>query len=121
MDRGGLTFSICTTDWSSLFSALATTVSVVGDIPCTFAMADPPAGMSLDVGQVNVQYTPDGSTMGTYFPYVDDAGHCPAGGDGWYYDNIAAPTQIILCPTTCTRVEAEGGHVDIAFGCATLH
>ena len=46
---------------------------------------------------------------------------CPASGDGWYYDNPAAPTQIILCPSTCTAVEGDmTGEVDVTLGCTTV-
>ncbi|MBK8253305.1 MAG: VWA domain-containing protein [Polyangiaceae bacterium] len=37
---------------------------------------------------------------------VGNSGACGAG-DGWYYDDPANPTEIILCPTTCTSVKAD--------------
>jgi hypothetical protein len=33
-----------------------------------------------------------------------DAAHCPATGDGWYYDDNADPTQSLLCKNTCAKV-----------------
>ena len=32
---------------------------------------------------------------------------CPASGNGWYYDNPAAPTQIILCDTSCSGISVD--------------
>ena len=47
--------------------------------------------------------------------------NCPANGNGWYYDNPAAPTQIILCPASCTLVEGDmTGEVDVTLGCSTV-
>lgn len=120
-DRGGLTFSICTTDWSSLFTTLEATVAVVTTLPCTYRVPDPPAGMTFDRTRVNLEYTPTCGAPGSYFPYVGDAAGCSSHPDGWYYDDAAAPTQILLCPSTCTTVETgTGGCVNIALGCQTI-
>jgi hypothetical protein len=52
------------------------------------------------------------------FPYVASQAQCA--GDGCYYDNAAAPKQIILCPSSCTKVSADTtGKIDILLGCAT--
>ena len=51
-------------------------------------------------------YTP-GSGSPQTIPYVTDKASCPSTGDGWYYDNAANPTQIILCSSTCGTVEAD--------------
>jgi hypothetical protein len=41
---------------------------------------------------------------------------------GWYYDNPAAPTKVILCPATCMTVQADSNaKVDVQFGCDTIH
>jgi hypothetical protein len=48
---------------------------------------------------------------------VVDAASCgtePA----WYYDNNDMPTQILLCPSTCTTVTDDGGaEIQILAGC----
>lgn len=55
---------------------------------------------------------------------VANAAACgPAG--GWYYDNDAAPTQVLLCPASCDSLNrasapAETGRIEVLFGCATI-
>ena len=89
--------------------------SVLG---CQYQIPAPTMG-SPDYGTVNVVYTSGG--VATTFPYVMTKQNCPASGDGWYYDNPASPTQIILCDATCTRVEADhAAEVDITLGCSTV-
>ena len=86
---------------------------------CQYTIPVPTSGMP-DFGAVNVNYTPGGGSA-QVIPNVPSASQCPASGDAWYYDNNNAPTQIILCGSTCTKVESDGnGEVDIALGCATV-
>jgi hypothetical protein len=69
---------------------------------------------------VNVVYTPSGQSSQT-FPYVMSKVQCPANSNAWYYDNAANPTKIILCDSTCTRLETDStGEVDITLGCQTV-
>ncbi|UJR83517.1 hypothetical protein [Sandaracinus amylolyticus] len=120
---GGQRISICTADWSAAFSTLLASIAVPTAIPCEFDIPEAPDGMEFDRGRVNVVYTPSGGAE-QRFPYVgtDDGANCPSSGaDGWYYDDPENPTQIRLCPSTCSRVEADtSGRVDIALGCETL-
>jgi hypothetical protein len=91
--------------------------SVLG---CTFTIPEPTMGEP-DFNKVNVDYTPGGGGAAETIPRVDGPGDCPAMGDGWYYNDPANPTQIILCPYTCDRVSADDmGRVDIVLGCATM-
>ena len=79
-----------------------------------------PTNGAPDYSAVNVVYTPGGGGPQT-FPYVMTKANCPASGDGWYYDDPAHPTQIILCDSTCTEVQADAaGEVDITLGCSTV-
>jgi len=81
---------------------------------CKMPLPAPPSGQALDKNAVNVSFTPAGSGP----QLLDYKGDCS--GPGWRYDNLDAPTQIELCPTTCETVRANaGGKVDIAFGCKT--
>jgi hypothetical protein len=87
---------------------------------CEYAIPTPTGGGTPDYGTVNVVYTPSGQPAQT-FPYVMSKAQCPASGDGWYYDNAANPTKIILCDSTCTRIEADTmGEVDVTLGCSTV-
>jgi hypothetical protein len=88
---------------------------------CTYQIPPPPVGMTEDFGRVNVDYTPgDGSPQRT-LPKVMDEAHCPASGDGWYYDDEAAPTEIILCDATCGVVQKDlTAKIDVVLGCLTI-
>lgn len=81
---------------------------------CDYKIPTPSNGDKLDHTKVNVVYTPTGSAAETlsYNPTCTN-------GPGWRYDNEAAPTQIILCGTSCDNVKAKPGKVDVLFGCAT--
>jgi len=87
---------------------------------CQYAIPVPEAGMP-DFGKVNVQYTPGGGGMPVEFDHYGGAAQCPSNGDGWYYDDNASPTQILLCPSTCTKVSGDGtGKLEILLGCDTV-
>ena len=89
-------------------------------LPCSYLIPPPPPGEELNYGQVNVSYTPGGGTAET-IPKVMDAASCPASGLAWYYDNNAAPTQILLCPATCDALSQDTeGSVEIVLGCDTV-
>jgi hypothetical protein len=86
---------------------------------CQYQIPMPVSGAP-DYGAVNVVYTP-GSGGPETFPYVMNQASCPASGNGWYYDDPANPTQILLCPSTCSEVQADqAGEVDITLGCSTV-
>ena len=118
---GGTQHSICEPDWSGLFRDLSTAIAVPLALPCTFQIPEPPSCEVFDPGQVNVDYI-NGSTGALMtFPYTGGESSCT--GDGWYYDadDPANASNVVLCPTSCTRVENdEGGRIDVAFGCDTL-
>lgn len=117
---GGLTFSICTADWSGLFTTLSTTIATPTPLPCRFSVPAPPDGMDLDLMKVNVTFTPSDGSMPQTFPFVGDFGSCA--GQGWYYEGAPGdPDSIVVCPATCSTLEADTtGRVDIAIGCATI-
>jgi len=116
--HAGFFYSLCTTDWSPLFVQLAMAVTTGLALPCTYDLPAPPNGETLDPNQVNFVYTPSGGTAMT-IPNVGDASSCT--GNGWYYDNVTTPTEIIVCPATCTTLKNDGtGAVSVEFGCSTV-
>lgn len=122
MATGGRIFSICTpaAEWAGLFDSLTAAIAVPMVIPCEYDIPEPPAGDELDFGRVNIRYTP-GAGAEQVFPYVGtpDGADCSVG--GWYYDDYARPTRIILCPSTCTAIGADpAGRVDVELGCTSL-
>lgn len=85
---------------------------------CNYNIPVPAMGQP-DYTKVNVQYTPSNGPA-EVFPHYPDKASCPANGDGWYYNNNASPTQIILCDATCAKVSADQmGKIDILLGCKT--
>jgi hypothetical protein len=82
---------------------------------CNYPLPAPPNGQTLDVNAVNVNYTTGGVTK--TLPYSAD---CKDPG-GWHYDNVSAPTQIVMCSDICNTLKGDtsGGKIDIIFGCVT--
>ncbi len=80
---------------------------------CDLNMPSPPAGQTLDPNKVNVLVTLNGVESS---PIYDEA--CKA--DGWHYDNSASPTRVVLCSSTCAKVQKDpAAKVDLLFGCGT--
>jgi len=52
--------------------------------------------------------------------YVDSEGACAGAVDGWYLVDPLDPRWIVLCPETCAAIEADGGRLFTAFGCARI-
>lgn len=82
---------------------------------CEYPLPAPPAGQTLNVNAVNVDYTPTGKPQTT----LAYSGSC-ADANGWHYDSTTAPTKIVMCPAVCELLKADAtGKVDIIFGCST--
>ena len=82
---------------------------------CEYGLPAPPAGQTLNVNSVNVDYTPTGKAQ-TTLNYSADC----SDPNGWHYDSTSAPTKIVMCANICSTLKADvGGKVDIIFGCAT--
>jgi len=86
-------------------------------LPCQYSVPIPETGNALDFSKVNVVFTPtNGSPQ--EFQKVANSAACAAGNNLWYYDNEAAPTQIVLCPDACTVATSDGmAKVDIVLDC----
>ena len=79
-------------------------------------MGDP----ALDPEKVNLQFTPP-SGMSTQFGHVGSKAACPPTQNAWYFDDENKPTQIFLCPNTCTSVEnVTGARIDILLHCPRI-
>lgn len=85
-------------------------------LACSYEIPDPPVGtMKIDYDEVQVTYTSADKSL-EEVPRITDYAACARNPNGgWYYDDPAAPTQILVCPCTCSRFEA--GRVDVALGC----
>jgi hypothetical protein len=90
-------------------------------LQCTYQIPPPPPGKTEDFSLVNVELDPGNGMAKVTVPQVADKGHCPASGDGWYYDDPTNPTEIIMCPTTCDTLSKDAsGELDIVLGCQTI-
>jgi hypothetical protein len=113
----GVFGDLCSQNFAPVFQDMATAVVNSSQIPCIYDIPD--SGSEIDFGKVNVEYTADANGMPEGIFNVPGAADCDASG-GWYYDAPANPTQILLCPTTCTAVQSSSdGSVSVKFGCAT--
>lgn len=112
---GGLTFSICADDWTSLFTELASEVAAA--VPCTLEIPAATTGELLDLARINVVFTPPTGGAGQTLLNVGSEAGCGSK-QGWFYDDPASPTHISLCESSCTAA-GSGGALDIALGCMT--
>jgi hypothetical protein len=88
-------------------------------LACEYLIPQPEGGV-IDPKKVNVQYTPGSGGAPEIWPKYDNEATCPPNGDGWYYDNDASPSKVILCPGTCAKVKQDSkGQIDVLFGCQT--
>lgn len=86
-----------------------------GGVTCS---TDLPPTSLFDVGNVTVKFTP---SIGAAVNLAKRADLAACGvGTGWYYDNNAAPTKLMLCPTSCTTAQNDAGSkIEITLGCPT--
>jgi hypothetical protein len=84
---------------------------------CDFEIPEPPNGKELVPDEVNFTYTPKGVGAPKTVLRADDLADC-GNQPGWYYDSNASPTKIILCPASCSTVQADiNAVVNVLFGC----
>jgi hypothetical protein len=87
-------------------------------LPCEYVIPD---GANADLGKVNVQYIPAGKGPPEDVLHASTAAQCDPVAGGWYYDDNASPTQIVMCPATCAKIANDAqGKVDILVGCETV-
>ena len=118
---GGVRAKLCdgAAAWQPFFDAVAQSVLVTAKLSCDIDIPAPSSG-TLDPTKVNVAIGDGQSPV----PGVADAAAC-AGGEGWYYDDPAHPTKVILCQASCDAAQAsvgpgKPGHIDVLFGCQTI-
>lgn len=115
----GVAADLCDQDFAAVFDVLSTQVVAGSQLSCEFEIPAPPDGMDFNKDLVNVEFD-DGAGGTVTFGRVESPAECPNVVDGWYYDNAAAPTMVILCEQTCAKVQdVMSGSVSVVFGCAT--
>jgi len=105
--------------FAQLLDKLAEQVIVGATISCDYTIPPPPSGETLDNNAVNVALV-DGNGATSVFPRIPDGTDC-ADHAGWRFDDPAAPTQVILCPSACELAQSDANaRIDVQFGCETL-
>lgn len=97
---------------------VTTTTTETTTLQCEWSIPKPSDGQKFDKDLVNVAVTVTG--VKHQIGNVPDLAACAATGGGWYYDDPAAPTKILSCPTTCSTIQASADtKVEVQVGCAT--
>ena len=90
-------------------------------IPCQYLIPKPTDGGTLDLGRVNVNFTPSGGGATEHLGQARDVSQCDPMSGGWYYDPPTQPTTIKLCPASCDEVTGNAmSVVDLLLGCKTM-
>lgn len=112
---GGTTRAFDITSDISAFSAKMAEIRASA-LPCELLVPEPPSGAILDKDRVAVKLA-SGASGELEIPKADNEADCGTG-PGWYYDDEVLPKKIILCPTSCTTVQATvQAKLDVLFGC----
>jgi hypothetical protein len=110
---GGIVDSVCKTDYSGVLDNLAK--GITDKLGCQLGV---PMAATADPTKVVVQEAPMTGAPKT-LTQVTDVSKCGTIKDGWYYDDNAKPTQIMLCPDTCTEANMTAGtKIEALVGCA---
>lgn len=92
-------------------------------LSCDFQIPESETGNKLDLGKVNVRFTPRAGQDAETIPFVDDVSDCGDEG-GWYYysdPSSNSPRSIRACESTCDRLtNSVTGNVAIEVGCETI-
>ncbi len=108
---GGTASSICEPDWSATFTGIATNLIAGAVLPCEYGIPDIGTGREIVYSEVSVRLN-GGRPITRHM----DAEGC-ATSPGWYFDNNAAPTQVLLCQNVCRASGFDDVEVNIEFGC----
>ena len=104
----------------AIASALTAIIGQAAPLPCEFNVSnlEPPEGEALDYGKVNVWMADENGDQAP-IGQVPNVAACPDDQLAWYYDDPAAPTSGLLCPTTCEVVSsaAVGSELTVVLGC----
>lgn len=116
---GGVIGNLCIQNFDPVFQDMAKAVVTDAKILCEYDIPKPPDGQTIDPSLINVVHTSGGGTKTTIYNVPDGEMGCGNTG-GWYFDNPASPTKIIVCKDTCSALQSDKtGKVEVLFGCAT--
>jgi len=113
-ETGGLTLSICNSDWGELWEELTERIVVPIPLPCAFRVPPSPTGLPLEPDRFRVVWQVEGEPEPRIIPNVGAEGGC---GGGWWWNGPSGRVQ--LCASACEDVEALGGRITIDLDCVT--
>jgi hypothetical protein len=120
-DAGGTDEAFDVGSGTSAFVAALEEIRVDA-ITCEYVLPIPsPSEGTLDFDSVGVEYIPGINEPAEPVERVDGASDCGEISGGWYYDDPAEPSRIILCPASCELVQSgtENAEVRVVLGCIT--
>lgn len=118
--RGGHFGELSLQNFQPIWDVLTTQVVQNATLACEWDIPAPPDGQQFAPDMVNVQFAVNGGAP-ELLGRVDSAADCGSVSGGWYYDDPAAPTKIMVCPDVCQVIQgADSAEVNIEFGCQTL-
>lgn len=83
-------------------------------ISCDARIPPAPTGSTFDKQKVAVSYTSNGTATALTY---DAACAMP---NSWHYDDPTTPTEVVLCPNTCSAIQADpNGALSVEFSCNT--
>ncbi len=111
---GGLRFPICQfASFDVVFQEIAKGVIAGAKVECAFPVPEAPAGETIDLATVVLEYTPGNGGRGLKMKQVESAAACAP--DSFYIENGV----ISLCPDACAVVQGDDkAKISIEFGCA---
>ncbi|MEQ9317525.1 MAG: vWA domain-containing protein [Polyangiaceae bacterium] len=87
---------------------------------CDYIIPEQPPGEEFDPQKLNIKYTPMGMGSSQTIPNVANEAAC-GNSPGWYYDDPVNPTQVFLCPASCTTIQGDTeAEINFEFGCPTV-
>jgi Mg-chelatase subunit ChlD len=89
------------------------------EVPCRLEIPPAPPPSSLDYTRVNLSLSSSGGCDFESLFYVEHEAQCGADG-GWFYDEPAAPSSVVLCPASCERAALPRARLRFSVGCKTL-
>jgi hypothetical protein len=115
----GVAGDLCLQNFQPVFDQLASGIVGAAKLACAWEIPPAPAGETFNKDLVNVEFTGGDGTK-TTIGKVPSAADCGPQG-GWYYDNEVTPKNVLLCPASCTAIQADtNGKIDVKFGCQTI-
>ncbi len=123
---GGARAKVCdgASAWGPFFDAISKAVVDTSKISCEIPVPPPPSGQTeINPDKVNVVFV-SGATE-TPLGRADIGGPADCSKGGWHYDDPAAPTKIVLCPSSCAEANSvvgagKPGEVKVLFGCSSV-